>query len=385
MNPNDERYLELAEKWLNGTITPQEEEEYAQWYNSFQPDDVVEIPVDRAGNREALREKILQKINQKRKGAVAFRQRKYRAAAAIFALLCGSAYFFWHSSPAPRHSAVNSSVIQQKRPDIVPGTTGAVLTLPDGRVIVLDTAGNGRLAGSGEVNIIKSDGTVAFVSVNKSSDNSVEFNTLATPRGRQQQLVLPDGSKVWLNAESSIRFPNAFNRATREVDIAGEAYFEVAKNSRQPFTVHVNNASIEVLGTHFNVMAYENEPALETTLLEGSIKFRNDDKVLLLKPGQQSRLRLNNELKLINDADVELAVAWKNGVQAFERADLKTIMNQVERWYDVDVEFTGNVPARTFSGEIPRSANLSGLLKLFEATNIHFSIDAEKKKLTVMP
>jgi ferric-dicitrate binding protein FerR (iron transport regulator) len=212
-----------------------------------------------------------------------------------------------------------------------------------------------------------------------------EYNTLVTPRGRQQELQLADGSRVWLNAQSSIRFPSTFPGSTREVTITGEAYFEVAKNPQKPFIVHVNNSSIEVLGTHFNVMAYNNEPAMATTLLEGAIAFHSNNQNLTLRPGQQSRLLSNGKLVLIPDADTDLAVAWKNGLQAFDQADLKTIMRQVGRWYDVDIEFVGDLAPRTFSGGIPRSANLSQLLQLFKATNIHFKIDAENKKLTVIP
>ena len=167
--------------------------------------------------------------------------------------------------------------------------------------------------------------------------------------------------------------------------ITGEAYFEVAKDAVHPFIVHVNESTIEVLGTHFNVMAYSNESTLETTLLEGSVKFTTGNNAVLLKPGQQGQSASGKNIKVNNDVDIEQIVAWKNGIQSFNSADVKAIMRQVERWYDVDVEYKGTISSRQFSGEIPRNAKLSELLKLFDVNKIHFNIDAEQKKLTVLP
>ncbi len=385
MNLNDERYFELAEKWLNGTITPEEEEEYARWYNSLGPDNVLEIPVEHAVDREAYRKKILQQINRKRRGGSRLRKRRYGTITTVILILCSGIYLYVHRLSSPRQSLTGRTQVESIEADIRPGTQGAVLTLSDGHTIVLDTAGNGSLARTAGANIVKSESSVSFYASRSGTPYTPEYNLLMTPRGRQQQLVLADGTKVWLNAGSSIRFPSAFTGKERAVIIKGEAYFEVVKNPLQPFVVQVNDASVEVLGTHFNVMAYENEPAMETTLLEGAVKLRSGEKTLLLKPGQQSRLLADGDLRLVSNADVELAIAWKNGMQAYDRSDLKAIMRQVERWYDVDVEYQGEIPVRTFSGEIPRNANLSELLGLFKAANIHFSIDADRKKLTVMP
>lgn len=385
MNQNEERYWELAEKWLNGTITPEEAEEYARWYNSIDDEDTLEVPANWAADREEHRLKILDQLNRKRNRVIHLKKRRYWTVAAAILLLITGSYLWLYNSPAPPLAAAGDAPIKKTNTDIGPGMDGAILTLPNGHTIVLDTAKNGSLASTGGANVVKSAGSLAFMASGNKNEHAIEYNMLVTPRGRQQQLVLGDGTKVWLDAGSSIRFPTTFTQSNREVTITGEAYFEVAKNPLQPFIVHVNDASIEVLGTHFNVMAYNNEPALETTLLEGAVKFSSGTKMLTLQPGQQSRLLMNNDLKLVDNADVDLATAWKNGIQAFNQADLKSIMRQVERWYDVDVEFEAKVPLRTFSGEIPRSANLSELLKLFEATDIHFSIDAEKKKLTIIP
>lgn len=384
MNQNDARYLELAEKWLNGSITPEEELEYAEWYNRHHTDEVLELDPHYASTRDEHRLKILQQINARRKHKFILRRRLVRFAAAILLLIAGGAIFWFfnqHKTSAP----VISHDAQPVHNDIMPGKSGAILQLADGRTIILDTASNGNLASSSAANVIKSSDALSFLVKDGDQPALPEYNTLVTPRGRQQELQLADGSKVWLNAQSSIRFPSTFPGNFREVTITGEAYFEVAKNPQKPFIVHVNNSSIEVLGTHFNVMAYNNEPAMATTLLEGAIVFHSNNQNLILRPGQQSRLLSNGNLVLIPDADIDLAVAWKNGLQAFDQADLKTIMRQVGRWYNVDIDFVGELPSRTFSGGIPRSASLSQLLQLFKATNIHFKIDAENKKLTVIP
>lgn len=211
-----------------------------------------------------------------------------------------------------------------------------------------------------------------------------QYNTLVTPAARQQLLVLPDGTHAWLNAESSIRFPSSFTKKQRAVVITGEVYFEVTKDTEKPFVVNVNTASIEVLGTHFNVMAYANENALETTLLEGAVRFSDGNKQVLLRPGQQNRLFGNHEMKLVNNADIELVMAWKNGLQAFKKADISTIMRQVKRWYDVDVMYENALPDDiTFSGEIPRDVPLSDLLRALETEHVHFRLDAGRRMITV--
>jgi transmembrane sensor len=387
MNPGEipPRYLELAEKWLNGTITPEEEKEYNDWYNSIEPGERLHVPAEFAMSRHEHRNKLLNQINKNRTGSHRLKQRAFIrvAAAAIIILVCGTIY--WVTRPTATTPALTATSSKTKANDIAPGTSGAILRLSGGQTILLDTATNGSVAQTGLANVLKSNGSVSFIATNDNNQNVNASNTLATPRGRQFQLVLADGTAVWLNASSSITFPTLFTGNLREVSITGEAYFEVAQNPQQPFIVHTGDASVEVLGTHFNIMAYNNEPALETSLLEGAVKLKFKDQLLKLKPGQQGRIFASNDLKLVEDADIELAVAWKNGLQAFSKADLKTIMRQVERWYDVDVAFAPNIPARTFTGEIPREVNLSELLKLFEATDIHFLIDAEKKKLTITP
>jgi transmembrane sensor len=378
----DQRYLDLAEKWLNGTISSEEEKEYADWYNAIAPGTQLEVPAEIATDREQHRRKILRMINYRRVPVIQLYKKvlKRVAIAASILLIAGSSYFYFRNAK-PQQSAVTRSISAMN--DLKPGTYGAILTRSNGQTILLDTARNGKIIQALGSEVTKAGKNLTFATASSQNDK-IEYYTISTPRARQQELVLPDGTKIWLNAQSSVKFPSSFTGTRREVQVTGEAYFEVAKNASKPFIVNVNNAKIEVVGTHFNVMAYNNENALETTLLEGSVKFRKDNNQVFLKPGQQSQLFQNAQIRLVDNVNVDQIVAWKNGMQSFNSADIKTIMRQVERWYDVDVDYKGNMTTRKFTGDIPRDAKLSEILKLFEVNKIHFQMDASHRKLTVM-
>jgi transmembrane sensor len=223
---------------------------------------------------------------------------------------------------------------------------------------------------------------------NNAGKNGTEvlYNTLSTPRGRQFQLVLPDGSRVWLNSASSITFPTAFTGKDRLVKLEGEAYMEVAKDASHPFKVSINEMQVEVLGTHFNINGYVNEVLVKTTLLEGRVKVRSSatNQQAILVPGEQAQInRQNQTINKIKDVDVDAEVAWRFGNFQFNNADLKTVMRQLERWYDVEVVYNGEVPDREFLGTIPRRLNLSKVLTLLQGQNVHFKIDG--KKIIVSP
>jgi ferric-dicitrate binding protein FerR (iron transport regulator) len=216
---------------------------------------------------------------------------------------------------------------------------------------------------------------------NKSSE--VLYNTISTPRGGQYELMLSDGSKVWLNAASSLRFSASFVGKERKVELLGEAYFEVAKNAAMPFKVKVHGMEVEVLGTHFNINSYDNESMIRTTLLEGSVKINKNNSSSLLKPGQQAQMNKAGEIKIINNVDVEEAIAWKEGKFQFDKADIHDIMRQLARWYDVDVEYKGTVSSH-FGGTISRDVNLSQVLNMLHLTGeVNFQI--QDKKVLVMP
>jgi hypothetical protein len=282
--------------------------------------------------------------------------------------------------------AVNKKAIAKAQPahDVLPGGNKAVLTLANGKTITLDSAKNGLLAKQGSAQINKTkDGQLIYNADGESGDNAAAMNTVATPRGGQYQLVLNDGSKVWLNSASSLSFPAVFSGKTREVEITGEAYFEVAKNAKMPFRVKVNNTVVEVLGTHFNVMAYNDETEMKTTLLEGSVKISNKDNSSILKPGQRALLKQSGRIAVNDDPDAQDAIAWKDGIFQFRDAGIETIMRQAARWYDVQVNFEGKIPVKEFTGRISRNVKASELMGMLRYMGVHFKI--EDKHITVMP
>jgi len=309
--------------------------------------------------------------------------RRWGSAAAIILLLClsGIAYRLF-IAPAKTPAPVQAVTLK----DVAPGTQGAILTLADGRQVVLDSLNNGLIAKQGSTDVTLKDGTVRY---DKTSAGTalVAYNTMTTPRGRQYQLVLPDGSRVWLNAASSIRYPVAFNNNERRVEISGEAYFEIAHNTRMPFRVKLNNYStVEVLGTHFNVNTYTDEPTINTTLLEGTVRFHASNNTVLLKPGQQasaSDRSPGHPINLINDVDIEQVMAWKNGLFSFDNATIQTVMRQLSRWYDIDVAYEGNMPDQRFFGQMNRDLSLLQVLKGLQVTKVNVRL--EGKKLIIKP
>lgn len=376
-----QKYLLLAQKWVDGTISDEELKEYTDWLKQIDPDIAVNVPANIASDKDAHKEKIYKALQRRIKSEHP-RQTKpvYRRTlqwAAVFTGISILSYFAYNFVTENKES-LPQVTIQPVATDVEPGTNGAILTLANGKVIVLDTASNGTL----DNNVLKSIEAIVFEAPPK--DEPVQYNTLTTPRARQQQLILPDGSRIWLNAESSIRFPTTFNGNIREIEISGEAYFEINPNKTKPFVVNVQQSSITVLGTHFNVMAYANEAFLETTLLEGAVSFNNNNNKIVLKPGEQSKLSQNNQIQLVTNPDIDMIMAWKNGFQSFKKTDIAAILRQIKRWYDVEVEYEGNIPPEiTFTGEIPREVTLSQLLKALESKQVHFILDAAHKKIHV--
>lgn len=315
------------------------------------------------------------------------RRNRWWAAAAIILLLGTGAYVYMSPSRSPKAELVQVKPEINVKKDVAPGGNKAMLILANGSAIILDSAGNGKLAQQGQTTVIKSnDGKLVYNANPLTTDHSpFTYNTLSTPRGGQYQLVLPDGSIVWLNAASSIRYPTAFAGNEREVEVTGEAYFEVTKNAAKPFRVKMNNgAAVEVLGTHFNINAYNEEPATKITLLEGRIKVSGKTGNVVIKPGQQARLTDQNSiLKVANDADVEEVMAWKNGAFQFGGADIQTVMRQISRWYDVDVEYKGNISLH-FAGTMSRNVNISQVLEMLEKAG-GLKTNVTGRKITVMP
>ena len=377
----------LIEKYLNGTISTEERLQLDQWYGSL-ADDEAALPVsseDEKDINERLQHRVFNTIttlyrNHTRRSFFRGWQLPVIAASVILILVSVAVYYYMYSGKLP-----GAPLAKKRSPatDIVPGGNRALLTLADGSTIVLDSASNGMLSRQGNVKVLKLDnGLLSYTGQGMKKDeyNETVFNTISTPRGGQYHVTLSDGTEVWLNAASSISFPVAFTAAERNVSITGEAYFEVAHDRHRPFKVKINDSEIEVLGTHFNVNAYEDEATVKTTLLEGKIRQTAKDGAFqkTLLPGQQSRIYKNGEMSVSADVDTGEAVAWMQGNFQFRSADLRAVLRQVSRWYDVDIEYKGNVDLH-FTGQLPRSENASTLFENLALTGeVHFRIEGRK-------
>ncbi len=383
----------LADKWLEGSITAEEKKEFIDWYDRFDDAELVLAPEHAPVIREletqmlaAIRNRIADDASRTAKrpqGSVFHIKRWKLAAAAVVAAMVigGGVVLVAHNTV--KQPAIAVHLASPPSPgDIPPGSNKALLTLANGSTIALDSAHEGSLARQGNTQLLKTgDGTLRYKTLAGKERTAVTYNLLSTPMGGQYKLDLPDGSKVWLNAASSIRYPTAFTGPAREVEVTGEAYFEIAKNPAMPFRVHAvnhlgdaNPMKIDVLGTHFNVNAYADETSIRTTLLEGGIRVTKGKSTGLMKPGQQTTLERDGLFRWVPDADVDQAVAWKNGVFEFDDEELPAIMRQIGRWYNIDVVYQGPVPTDHFTGSVSRSTSLSGVLKILKLSDIQISV-----------
>ena len=292
-------------------------------------------------------------------------------AVAACLLLAAGVYIFRTRSTRPLSPVVGQTAIP-------PGRSHAVLTLAGGQQIILDSGGvSGNIPKQGQTSVVNQNGRLAYHA--GSMGTSALYNTIRTPRGGQYQLELPDGTSVWLNAASSLTYPTAFTGPTREVLLTGEGYFEVAKNARQPFIVRFNTTTVQVLGTAFDVMAYDDEPGgTQTTLVSGSVIVRKGVDKMVPEPGKT--VVVNNTLSE-RDANIPQVIAWKNGEIALNNADLGSMMRQISRWYDVNVVFKGPVPKRRFGGVVKRNVNLETLLEFFNENGIRSSVNNREIQL----
>ncbi|MBL7698188.1 MAG: FecR domain-containing protein [Chitinophagaceae bacterium] len=313
---------------------------------------------------------------------------RWMAAASVI-LISGAAIFFWSQSTNEKNTA-RTPVNNSSAADILPGGQKAVLKLADGTTISLDDANKGSLGKQGYSNIEKREEGQLVYHPGDIIGKDVLYNTLSTPRGGQYELVLPDNTRVWLNAASSITYPVAFNGNNRKVHITGEAYFEVAPDKSKPFIVDVNGSvSVEVLGTHFNINSYADEGLINTTLLEGKIRLANNrttGEAVVLSPRQQAQVNKSNDnlpIAVVNNANVEEVMAWKNGYFHFTNTSLEAMMRQVERWYDVKVIFENNTPQLRFAGEIKRDLTLSQLLEGLSEMGVN--VERKGRELFVKP
>lgn len=377
-------FLKLLEKYNAGLANAEEIAFLEAYYDLFdqENDGLAHLDASEKGSIKAeIAEGIksqLSAIEEKEiKTVPLFVKYKWLAIAAVFILVSSIALMFFNKENTKQQ--VIAITTKPVKNTIVPGSNNAVLTLANGNQISLNDKENGVLASQSGVIITKNkDGQLQY---QIKADAPAGINTISTPRGGQYQLILVDGTKVWLNAASSITFPTQFNGSERKVEIMGEAYFEVAKNANKPFKVKSKNQVIEVLGTHFNVNTYDDEVADKTTLLEGSVsvsKITNGSVQTagskILRPGQQASVSANQSQIVVGVADEDEAVAWKNGYFKFNKADIQTIMRQVSRWYNVDVEYKGEMNQDLFVGKINRSEHVEEVLSILERSKINVAI-----------
>ena len=270
-----------------------------------------------------------------------------------------------------------------------PKISKATITLANGKTMYLDTVVNGAIALQEGTRLVKlSNGEIIYQTTPENSSRQIEYNTLTNPRGSKViALTLNDGTKVWLNSESSLRYPTAFIDKERKVEITGEAYFEVSKDAVRKFIVSGNGVTTEVLGTHFNINTYANEPEKKVTLLEGSVKVsaqsERQKSEAVIHPGEQAKTKIGKKLKIIKGVNVEEVMAWKSGRFQFNKADLQEVMRQIARWYDVEIQYEGKIAPQQFGGKLQKNLNLSELLDGLEKSQVHFKI--EGRKVIVMP
>lgn len=377
----EKEFFNILRKYLDGKANREEEDFINKYYDLFDlKKDFSDLNID---EHLAIGNSMKEDLHQQIKRSELARQRRQlfqKLAIAASILIVCSVFFYLNYFETKRNSPSAATTLQTTT-DVPPGSNKAVLTLANGEKIILNGTRKGVLAREGNAVISKTgDGQVVYLT-NEGVSKSTAYNTIETPKGGQFQLTLPDGSKVWLNAASSIRFPATFTVREREVSITGEAYFEVAKDKHRPFRVISAGQVVEVLGTHFNINAYPDEQAVRTTLLEGSVRVNTAGKEgnmesAVLRPGFQTSLRQG--IISISESDTESAVAWKNGYFKFNRENIETVMRQISRWYDVEVEYRGSIPGDEFVGKISRSSGIKGVLRILSLSNVNCRLEGNK-------
>lgn len=393
MSEYKKRITILIAKMLEGDISFSERQELEYWLRKNHIDGIEDLgarlkhlrEAEAEKDREADMQRIMQALTagEGRRGLNPVRILRRRvmaiAAVVVLALVAGTCLWMFTMQRTKGTMAVHNAPSVPVK-DLPPGGNKAILTLANGSTVVLDNAGNGVLAHEGNTRVVKlSNGQLAYNILNEKPSATL-YNMVSTPRGGQYQVVLPDGSKVWLNAASRLRFPTAFTGTERDVELSGEAYFEVTRNPSMPFKVKIMSAvrsrgEVRVLGTHFNVNAYEDEAVVKTTLLEGSVRMSSGSNSVLLKPGEQSVLDKTEAINVLKGADIEQAVAWKNGMMVFDNANTEMIMRQIARWYDVKIVYKGAVPNRELTGKISKNVNLSKVLQILDLSDVHCKIE----------
>jgi transmembrane sensor len=416
MNNLANRISYLISKHLNDELNDQEKQELDEWvqqsedhqrfFNQFTDEDAfAETLEEYETGKGIVLSKIKEAINlkeqpQPKTGIIWWLNWRRLTAVAASIIIAGGAWVWWNINK--REKPLTETAIVQPTQNRQPASEGAVLKLADGKEIILDNTQNGAVAIQGNTRVTKQGGLLSYNNTN--AGNTVLYNTLSTPKGKIYKLLLPDGSLVWLNAASSIRFPTAFTNGERNVEITGEVYFEVkhltpsvgAEKGKIPFKVQVNETTeVEVLGTHFNINAYYNEDAIRTTLLEGSVKVVNRESAIgnnppaskqnsvILKPGQQAVLAVGHSpLTIDHSPDIKQVMGWKNGYFSLDDLSLEALMREVERWYDVEVVYENGVPVKAFFGKVNRDLSLFDFMEGLKDWGVRFRLEGRKVIIT---
>jgi len=388
MESNEEGFekAELILRYMRNELNEAQEKEFLSWLDENPENKELlnklrqehglqeEYAFFASTGREAAWEDLKLKLQQERP-VVPLRRRvlKYVVAASILLFSTFGLFYFL------KHEKKQEQIAVQKQ-TIKPGGNRALLTLSDGRQISLDDAANGELAQLDNITILKTEGgQIVYQVKNTDSSSPLTYNTISTPRGGQYKVILPDGSAIWLNALSSLRYPTSFtNQEHRKVELTGEAYFEVAKDKTRPFVVSCNNQTVHVLGTHFNINGYTDEGVTRTTLTEGAVRVTSGQGSVNIKPGEQALLGADQKLT-VSVGDTEEAVAWVNGNFVFNSRDLGTIMRSVSRWYGTDIQYVDNISSRKFTGSISRYESVYEVLEMLELTGlVHFKVEGRR-------
>ena len=380
-----EKIKELFKKYESGQCSEEEKALIETWYNN-------QLKISKNTLAEDIVISDLQSIYQELPhqlphSRIGFINHWTRIAAVVFLVVSLSVGFYLVQEKQALQEPIIALKIQQN--DIAPGLNKTFLTLENGSRISIDSASIGEIATQGGVKITKvKEGLIVYTNVPiKGHIPAFNHNIITTSNGAQCQIILSDGTTVWLNAASSLKYPTAFSRGKRKVELKGEGYFEVAKNKAMPFKVVTKYQEVAVLGTHFNINSYADEPTTKTTLLEGSVKISqlNTPNSLKLKPGEQSTLTPKKDIK-IAQVNTDHAIAWKSGLFQFENSDVETVMRQIARWYDMDVEYKGKVPNIKLWGEVHRSSNPLKVLEILSYFNLKYKIanDGETKKIIIL-
>ena len=387
-----EEVQKLVEKYLHNIASKEETDKLFRWYQSESSRD-AEWVVDNFEDEQLLKSRLYAKIMKHNGFETEMPARRFWSKltiAATISVFLASALYLYSTKEQVQKNVIVEARVKSKLNDIQPGGHKAILILADGRKIVLEDSKNGILVNQGGVKVQKNSNGIIEYTLTKQNNNSINepekvqniYNTIQTPVGGKYQLNLADGSKVWLNSASSLRFPVFFTGDTRGVELKGEAYFEVSNDIHKKFSVRSGNQSVEVLGTHFNINAYSDEPSITTTLLEGEVRVieLNNNNSQILKPGEQSKVDRSIKIKRI---DTQVEVAWKEGYFYFKNADIETVMRQLGRWYGVTARYEGVFPEQHFAGAISTNLTLLEVLEILEKSNIHFRL--EGKEVIVMP